>query len=362
MKKCIFLILIFLLVGCYDYRELNDIAIVKGASIDILNNEYILNYAITNSSKENDTTILKGKGKTISEAISDMNLASSKEIYIGHLSILIISEDVAKLGITNVTDYFFKNPLSKKTFQIAISKNYDAEEILRTLSPLNEFSTDNISKKLTNEDSFSSFVINTTLLSFFKAIKDPGIEPVINGITIKKDSNDKSYTKIETLALFKDDKFIKWTNKNVSKGLSILYNQSSSTKINAACKNGNINFLLNNIKIQKKFFSDNKLTLKIYAKTKIEEMTCNYNLNNKEDLNILEKILINKLKDILNQSILEIKKSNIDSIGIGLYIYQNNYHKYLLLENDYLDKIKINFEIKPNLLTQEIANGGTLNG
>ena len=40
MKKIILIIFIVLLTGCYDYRELNDIAIISGVGISKEDNEY----------------------------------------------------------------------------------------------------------------------------------------------------------------------------------------------------------------------------------------------------------------------------------------------------------------------------------
>lgn len=345
MKKLIVLILMFLLTGCYDYQELSELAIIKGASIDIKENEYVLNYALTNDNSK--PTFLKGKGKTISEAISDMSLTSPKELYIGHMLVLIISEDVAKKGLNDVTDYFFRNPLSKKTFQLVIS-DISAEKVLKTISPLETFQVESISKNLTGSTSLSTFIINTTLLSFTKTIKDPGINPVINGITIEDE-----YAKIKPLAIFKDDKFIKWTTSDISKGLAILFNQSNSFEI---ATNQAI-FKMNDVKVTKTFEIEDKIyfNFKIDANTKIEEMNSDYSLKE------LEKMLINSIKSILNETINEIKTNNIDPLGIGLYIYQNDYENYLKLKDDYLKCLEVNFEINPNLMHEENSSKGVKN-
>ena len=104
MKK-LFLLFLILLTGC-NYHELNDLAIVKGASVDLIDGEYVVNY-IVNSNE--DKEIFEGKGKTISDAISNMNLKSPKEFYIGHMLIYIVSKDIARSGINKVIDYFFRN-------------------------------------------------------------------------------------------------------------------------------------------------------------------------------------------------------------------------------------------------------------
>ena len=381
MKKIIFFLLIFMLSGCYNYRELNNLAIVKGAAIDIEDGKYVLSYVISNATKDkskeanSQATILEGKGETVADAIAEMNLTSPKELYIGHMLVYVISEDVAKEGITKVTDFFFRNPNSKKTFQIIISKNKKAKDILKILSPLDSFPADNIAKNLTTESSLSSFVINTTLLSFLKKVKDPGIEAVTSGITIigneEKGSKEENltnakienYVKIEPLAIFYDDKFVKWQNEEISKGITLLFNESPYSKINAKCGNNNVVFSMSDLSIKKSFKIENrvKFKFKIIGNTEINEMSCDYNTQKKDDLIKLENILIQTLKIILNKTINEIKTTKIDSIGLGNYIYQNDYYNWLKIKDDYLDKIDVEFEIIPNLLANENANEGTIN-
>ena len=377
MKKFLIVIL-FLLTGCYNYTELNSLAIVKGAAIDFEEGKYVLSYAISNASKDQSlpqAAILEGRGDTISDAIAEMNLSSPKELYIGHMLVYIISEDVAQKGISEITDYFFRNPTSKKTFQIIISKDKKAKDVLKVLSPLDNFPADNIAKNLTTESSLSSFAINTTLLSFIKNIKDPGIEAVASGITIIGDENEASkeenlenskvenYVKIEPLAIFKNDKFVKWADEDISKGITILYNQNHSSKIDANCDNKKVVFALSDLDVKKNFIINEKVKfkIKITADTEIREMTCDFDLQNQNDLKKLEDILINSLKNILKDTIEEIKKTKIDSIGLGNYIYQNDYYNYLKIKDTYLDNLEVEFEIIPNLLASENTNEGTVN-
>jgi len=365
MRKILFLITILLLTGCYNYRELNNFAIIKGVAIDVDNNKYVVNYLVSKTnknSKANETIMLEGKGRTISDAIAEINLSSNKELYIGHMFVLVASEDVAKIGINKVTDFFFRSPNSKKTFQILISKDQNAKNILETLSSLDNFQTNSIIENLANENSFASFAINTTLLSFLKNTKDPGIEPITSGITTI-DDNGKKNIKITPLALFRNDKFIKWETEEISKGITILINQSSYSKINTSCQNGNVIFLINNLKVNKSLKINKKINfkIKITGNSEISEMNCNYDLKKVNDLNKLEKIMISEMKEVLNKTINEIKESKIDSIGLGYYIYQTDYKNWLKVKNNYLDNLNVEFEIVPNLLVNENANEGTIN-
>ena len=57
MKKIIIsLIILFSLTGCYNYRELNDLAIVSGISIAKVDDKYELTVEVVNTKKEQDTS------------------------------------------------------------------------------------------------------------------------------------------------------------------------------------------------------------------------------------------------------------------------------------------------------------------
>lgn len=353
MKKLLILFLIFL-TGC-NYHELNDLAIVECASVDLINGEYVVNYGTRASKDDKEITLLEGKGKTISDAISDMNLKSPKELYIGHMLIYVISEDVAKNGVNKVIDYFFRDARHKKTFQFVIAKD-NAKDILKTMSPLNNYPALNIAKNLTNENSLSEFVFNTTLMSFIKNVKDPGIEPIVNGIKVENKS-----LKLEPIAIFKDDKLIKWEDPIISESINILINQSSSFKIEAPCDNSKIIFSINDLNVKKTFKINDKIDFKIYitSNTKINEMSCDYDLNSPSDLEKIEDILVKTLKENLSKTIEELKKTKIDFLGLGYFIYQNDYYNYLRYKNDYIEKLNIDFIIKPNVLMNENSNEGT---
>ena len=236
--------LIFLLTGCYGYQELNEKAIVRGISIDFEKNQYVVNYMVSNANVSNgknsetnpQTALLEGKGDTISEAIAEINLLSPKKTYIGHMLILVISDELAKNGVATPTDYFFRNTQSKKSFYFVLSKGNKAKEILSILSPLNTFPAENITENLATSDLTEGFISNITFTEFISDILSDGVDPVLNGIKMigssesgsKKEnlesSEIKNYIKIDTLGIFKKDKLIGFASKTVSKGINILKN------------------------------------------------------------------------------------------------------------------------------------------
>lgn len=381
--KYLFLIIIFLTTGCWNYTELNELAIVKGISLDYEENNYVVNYMISNASSEKrssesspQTAVLEGKGKTVSDAISKIKLISPKKIYIGHMLVLVISEDVAKKGISSATDYFFRNTNSKGSFQVVISKNSKAKDTLKILSPLDSFPSDNIVKNLTTAESFSAYVSNTSFVSFIRKIKDAGIEASANGITVvgssKKGSSEDTlknasvdnYVRVEPLAIFKNDKLITWANEDVSKGINILLDSMQELKLTIPYENGYISLLLTSLKLTSKFKIKENISFEFNIETnsEIEEMTIYIDTKKESTIRELENQVTKELNKILNETIKFLQKNKSDAIGLGYRIYINDYYNWVKLKDNwneqYFPNLEVKFNIKTNLLKEEDTNEG----
>ena len=100
MKIKILIIAILLLTtGCWNYRELNETALATGMAIDYDKGKYEVSLLFANGkTKEEDKsqiTLFSAKGDTIYEAIKNISLTTPKDIYISHLSVVIISDIIA---------------------------------------------------------------------------------------------------------------------------------------------------------------------------------------------------------------------------------------------------------------------------
>ena len=383
--KYLLLMILFLTTGCWNYTELNDLAIVKGVSIDQEEDNYIVNYMISNASSEKgsskdsspQTALIEGKGKTISEAISEIKLISPKKIYIGHMLVYVISEAVAKNSLTEATDYFFRNNNSKRSFQVVIAKDTKAKDTLKILSPLDSFPSDNIAKNLATAESFSGYVSNSAFVSFLRKIKEDGIDASANGITIigstekgsseenLKSSSIDNYVKIEPLAIFKKDQLVAWTDQDVSKGINIFLSAVQELKLTIPYKDGYFSFKITNIKSSSDFKINDNITFdfKIKATSNIEEMTIYIDTKKEDNIKLLEELINNEIKRILHKTTQFIQEKQSDAIGLGYRIYINDYQNWLNLKTNWnethLPKVKVNFEVKTTLLAEEDTNEGT---
>ena len=117
MKKIFFLIpIFFVLSGCYDSKEPNDIAYVVALGIDSAedeNYEFTIQFAKTTqisggASQEggkegsNILEIISVKAPTVYSGINVANQVVSKRFTLAHTKLIVISDEIAKEGVRNL--------------------------------------------------------------------------------------------------------------------------------------------------------------------------------------------------------------------------------------------------------------------
>ncbi len=131
MKRIILLIvMVFMIGGCYDYQELNDMSIGSSLFVDYSNNQYKITLEVVRyeEDKEIEKKMLTGSGTNVQEAIQDIEDQSSKKIFLEHLELLGISENLAKMGIRPLIDFIIRDVHINNNFPIMIYK--DMESVL----------------------------------------------------------------------------------------------------------------------------------------------------------------------------------------------------------------------------------------
>ena len=377
IKIFLFLVAALLLTGCGNYRELNDLAITTGIAFDIKDDQYIVSYMIANSNKaetdskdsETKITVYEGKGNTISSAYMDLNSKNPKIPYIGHLEVVIISEDLAKKGILEALDFLIRNPESRKEFYIVLSKNVEAGTLLKTLAPLESFPSQNIAGIIKSNKDEQSTIVMQKYSDVITNMIDEGVEPIINGIELDGNKEEgqmqeslekatpSATIKIDTIGIFKKDKLLGWSTHDETVGINIINNSTGFVLLETKCDDKYMTSTLKDIKTEPVItFEKNipKIKLKIKAEGAILEMQCKRNLEETKIMKELENDFNEKLKSIIDETIyMAQKKYKSDIFGFGNYIYKNNLKKWNIIKdkwnNEIFPEIKIDTEIKINL-------------
>lgn len=377
MKKIMISItILFIISGCYNYNELNNYSIATGMSVDLTeNNNYLVSFLISNEKKEKSNednsqypkVLYSGEGKTVYEAIKNIDLISPKQLYIGHLNTIIISEDVAALGLYDSLEFLIEDSQSKKNFYVVLAKGNKAKDILSITTPINNSSSQGVFENIESSYKLEGNIIAKTFNDVIYELINDGIETSIASYIIVEDTKDgstlknlestepNSYIKLDSLGIFKDDKLVTWADKEIAKGINIINNDIKELNITISCNNGNIAVNTSNIKTNINV-SKSKVDINTKGVASIREVTCDIDLENVKNLNELQNKVNKQIESLIDNSFKFAQAYESDVFGLGLYFYRNNLSEYKKSNWNHVFKT-----ITPNISVDiKIKNNGAL--
>ncbi len=122
-KLVILATLLCTITGCVHYTELNELEVVENLSIDFVEDTYCVVASTLEKKEEITRNITKGCGKTLEIAMQNIKVKENKKLYIAHLNLLLITENVYREHLKEVLEFFLNNTDSRNDFDIALTKN-----------------------------------------------------------------------------------------------------------------------------------------------------------------------------------------------------------------------------------------------
>ena len=380
LKILIIIILLFSLCGCYNYRELNEIAIVSAIGIDKTDDGYKMAVQIMNTKKEGQDTNSSGsqpkfivytaEGKTIQGILRDFVLESPRRLYATHLQLLVISEDLAKDGISDILDWFARDSESRKQFYVLVSENSQSEDILNTLTSLETLNSKKITSNIDTDTRFLGVAEQTTFENVLATYLNDKQELVLPSIRLEgnsdageknsniEQSSPKTQIFLSPLAVFKDDKMLGYLTKEESIAMSFIKNKLKSTVIDYKCSDNDYissEIISSKTSLQPDISSNKpKVTIKINGKANINEINCDWDLENNETILKINKMLEQEIENIINDSIDSIsQRFDSDIFGFKDLFYKKDpkYYKTIKdqLTDENLKKLDVKVEVDMSL-------------
>ena len=378
MKKFVLIIMtLFILLissGCYNYKEINDMAIVSSIGIDKdnKNDKYIVSAQIMNSKESEDSedsqiTVYTKEGDTVHEALRNITLKSPRKLYGNHLSKIVLSEEVAKEGIDNILDIFNRITEVRNEFIITIVKEDKASDVLKVLTTTESIPAEYVKLSLKIADKTSGLTYATKLDEFISLYLKKGIDPVVPVLKIDKKekkgttinnittTNPISKIVIEDLAVTNKGKLETYLKNEEVIGYNFLRNQIQKMIIPVKCDDEN-NYasilILKNKTKSNTAKKDNKyiINFNINSEAIITEYNCKKDLTDEKVIKKLEKDTEKKIKRYIKKSLNKQKETKGKFLGLERIIYLD-YPKYK--NEDY----SVKYNAKVNLVRKgEIRN------
>ena len=288
IKILTFIVIIFSLTGCFDYKEINDYAVVSAISIDKSNKKnkkYTVGIQIMNAKKDEESeassiAFYKSDGDTIYEGLEQILLDLPKELYLGHNEVLILGEELLKKeSALNFLDYFLRDSEVEKDSLVIVAKEDKAYEVLKIITPLEAIPSRNLKETIKIADNFRGELSSVTLDEFIASLSNNGEDPVlpsvkITGKTSKGEKNENisrsdpsAKIELDKMAFFENGKLKGYLNKEEEQGYKILSDTANGTYINVKCDSKNYATIrIKNANTKEKLlFKDSKPVVKLNA-------------------------------------------------------------------------------------------------
>lgn len=345
MKKILIIILTLLLcTGCFDYKEINDLAIINAIGVDYENDEYVITLEILNDQIDKDSSKITsytkvGHGKNLTSAIENAADKLSKQLMFNHIKLMILSKSIIEEKLENIIDLFLRNTYFRENFYVISATKNKPETLLNhttneapiastaitdTLESIRYSSNTNVLKKF---DEIVEEVITYGIDTCFSNITLKDNEFIVDGMSIFNNYSYKSNLSNEYVKIYNllTDNFDRPT-------YTINYDNLSFTtainngKINAEIKSGTINVTGN-------------------LMGRIIDNDPKYNIRDPKNLERIDNDFTNLLNKKIPEFIKVLQDNNSDILGIT----RNYYKKTRTKDKDYWLKLDIKSNIKFNI-------------
>ena len=202
-----------LLTGCFNYRDINRVTFSTSIIVDvdeldrtIIYLDCIKPYRSTNESSDKGRRIIyKGIGKTVVEALSDINMISGYKLNYSQTKAYIFTERAAQKGIKKFLDVINNN----SQFQVKPSAFVyygEVEDLLETTSTDEEYLGLFLNELVKTDENDSKFIKSN--INYYLSNTLMGSNTLmIASMDLKKDALDKK-VEIKGGSIFKDNKLV----------------------------------------------------------------------------------------------------------------------------------------------------------
>lgn len=245
------LMMTLLLDGCWNRRELNQIGIVVATAVDKgednlweISYQLVIPQAIVSQdggqSNQTPVTVFSSKGKTLEDAIVNANLETPRSLFFGNNRIAIISEKVAREGVSQLADFYLRSNERRETVDVLLTRE-NAKKVLEVMVPPERIPGNAMDQIVEVGESNLSLVKKTKMHEFIAAIANPSESPLLPEIKINGDqeaqtsldalkkTRKRAAIKVGEIGVFKRDKLTGWFNREESIGLTWLRNEIRNT-------------------------------------------------------------------------------------------------------------------------------------
>lgn len=347
--------------GCAHKIEITQLGIVAGFGIDKTDTGYSLTAQVINPSSiagnhENTLPVftISAEGTSIFEAYRRLSTLTSKVLYLPHLSVIVIDEEIANNGINVVIDAVLRNIQLRPNISLFVAKGIESKQILKVLVPYDNVPINRLDSLSNMCVVCSSREVNYTLYDISQMINAKGTNLVLNAVSIKGydpvegekldnilEVDSPVQFQISNLAAFKNEKLVGYLNDDEAQFYNLIVGNAKRFIVDVKTDEGyDIVFESRKSKSQiKPNLSANAFEIDCEVEGVLMQNDYPIDLTNPDNIKTLQTYLEVALKeDVLNLVEKTQRDFTSDILGVGSEIYKKDSKKWGEVEG-YWDEI-----------------------
>lgn len=355
--------------GCWNYREVDKLAIVAGVGVDKTPmGKYRVTVEIVKigSGKEVTTTstVLTMEGSTVFDAVRNIISLYGTRLYWSHAKIIILSKQVAEDGVTKIMDWYNRDSETRPDVNILIARTVSAEEIFSYPSEQGEIISFKLEDMIHNQASLSK-APTTDIMKLDIEVRNKGTSTIIPAIELKN-ADGKKVPQIMGTAIIKDDKLKGFLNGEETKALLFIRNEIKGGVLieKAMGKEGQVPVSLEIFKNETHttpvlLGNDIEINVKVHTIVAIDELEGSEDYFDRGGRERLEQIAGSKLMDQMEKLIHKVQSQyDADIFEFGESLWENHPKEWKLVGSEWESRFS---NLRVNVLTKvHIRNSATL--
>ncbi|RID87272.1 Ger(x)C family spore germination protein [Peribacillus asahii] len=371
--------LILLLSGCWDRVEVNDLAIVTAAAIDIKDDNQIelslqvfIPKALSTGGGQGGsgqggggaaTLVRSQRGSNISDALSKLQSKIPRKVFWGQCKVFIFGEKLAKQGIQEHMDFLLRHPQPRERAYLYVSKG-NPKDALEVLPPLERYSGEvlrelsdlHIGMQVTMQDVQEGLVgvAQAGAFPFIKILPPGKGEEKLQGIPY-----------IVGTAVFKKDKMVGTMSEKATRGILWLRNEMEAytviLKPEGVKGEVSLNPVSARIKLIPQIRNDKwKMLVNVDTEGAVVQNGTNLALTSPKSIQTVEKAYQEDIKDRIELAIQQAQhKMKADIIKFSKEFYRKYPKEWKKVENrwdEVFPKVEVEVNVEAHIRRQGYIN------
>jgi spore germination protein KC len=353
----------FLLSGCWDRIEVNDLAIVTGAAIDktkdnhvLLSTQVFLPKALSSGGGQGGgssgsgaiTLVASQKGINLSDALSKLQGILPRKVFWGQCKVFIFGEKVAKEGIQKDMDFLLRHPQTRERAYLFVGSG-EARQYLEPTPKLERTSAEVI-----RELSKARIGMDVTMKDLDEMLmgkSHAAALPYLAMMTHRQNEKESMLApKIVGTAVFRKDQMVGTITERDTRGVVWLKNKIKGYTVNVNPKKAAGDLSLDPVSATIRLMPEIQngkwiMNVKIRTEGNVLQNQTNFSLTNPQFQKIVEKAFQESIKKRIYLTLWQLQHNlKVDIVGFADEFNRKYPNQWERVENHW-DEVFQNVEV-----------------